>query len=107
MTNRKNALIIAIIATFTLSAGSALAMDFNSRLMTQRDRISEGLRSGSLTKKEAKRLLKQQERLEKRHAHMMRDGKLSAKEAKRLDARQQKVAHRIYKLKHNKRFQQR
>ena len=107
MTSRKNVLIIAIIAAFTLTAGTALADESDNRMKTQRDRIAEGLRSGSLTNREAKRLLTQQARIEKRSANLRKDGELSAKEAKKLDNFQQKAAHRIYKLKQNQRTQNR
>lgn len=108
MTTRKTAIVIAIAAMFTLSAGSALADEANNRLMTQRDRISEGLRSGALTRKEARRLLKQQIRIEKRIGKKRGDdGALTAKQAKKMDDYQQKAAHRIYKLKSNQRTQNR
>ena len=109
MNTRKTAIIIAITAMFTLSAGSALADEANNRLMTQRDRISEGLRSGALTKREANRLLKQQSRIEKRKARLQQglDGQMSQKKAKKLDNFQQKAAQRIYKLKTNQRVQSR
>ena len=87
MITRKTAIAIAITAMFTLSAGSALADEANNRLLTQRDRISEGLRSGALTNREAKRLLKQQIRIEKRiNKKRGADGVLTAKQAKKLDA---------------------
>lgn len=106
MTTRKTAMIIAITAMFTLSAGAAMADEANNRLMTQRDRISEGLRSGALTKKEANRLLKQQLRIEKRIGKKRGDdGALTDKQAKKMDTFQQKAAQRIYKLKSNKRAQ--
>ncbi|KAF0182949.1 MAG: hypothetical protein FD164_903 [Nitrospirae bacterium] len=99
--------IVAAGITFSLAVAPALAAGTDSpgidqRQMNQQKRIDQGVQSGQLTEKEAKKLNKQQDRIEKKEAKMKEDGKLTKKERAKLKKKQDKAGKKIYKEKHDK-----
>lgn len=77
----------------------------NHRQVVQHRRIVRGVRSGQLTKSEARKLSRQQARIRrtKRRDRRMNGGKLTSSERKHLDRMQNRANRHIYRLKHNKR----
>lgn len=72
------------------------------RFGNQADRISQGVKSGELTHKEAKHLKQAEAKLALQTIKQTLDGGgLTAKEKARLDARQDTLSERIYKQKHD------
>jgi len=67
----------------------------------QEDRIQQGLASGQLTPREARRLQNEQARIRGAEGRMRADGNLSPQERARLNAMQQKSSQDIYRLRHN------
>ena len=73
------------------------------RLEKQEDRILHGLRDGSLTRKEAVRLINRQQRLERVYDRFSADGHISKQERKRFHRLAHQSSQRIFRLKHNHR----
>ena len=72
---RKLALAAVLAAgTAVTFAGVAHAGEVGGRLENQRDRIEQGYENGSLTRKEACRLLGQEKDLRQERRHMARNG---------------------------------
>lgn len=95
---------IALIAA-TLFSGAAMAQT-NVQNDTQRDvnqqqRIENGLQSGQLNTREAGKLEKQEQHIDKMEAHDMKNGSISPAEQAKLNAAQNHVSQDIYKQKHD------
>ena len=67
----------------------------------QRTRIVQGRRSGELTRGEARRLKKQQRKINRMERRFSSDGYLSGRERYRLERAQDRASKRIARLKHN------
>lgn len=80
---------------------------YDYRQERQHDRIRHGIRSGELTRKEAKRLLKQQRHIAKLERRFERDGHLDRHERRTLRRKLDSASQRIYRLKHNDRYRDR
>lgn len=95
---------IALI-TATLFSGAAMAQT-NAQNDTQRDvnqqqRIEQGLQSGQLSTKEAGKLEKQEQHVDKMEARDLKNGNVSPDEQAKLNAAQNHVSRDISKDKHN------
>ena len=72
----------------------------------QAKRIRNGVRDGSLTRREGRKLARQQRRINKgRKKALADDGKIDRKEAVRLRLKQAKASRRIFKQKHDEQTQ--
>ncbi len=65
------------------------------------ERIEQGVENGSLTKQEAEKLEKKQDKIENMEVKMRSDDSLSVREQKILDHRQDKASQQIYREKHD------
>ena len=74
---------------------------FRKRKKIQRGRIKAGVKDGSLTKREAGRLIRQQRRIGVARTRMASDGKLTPKERARLQLRQNRASRSIFKERHD------
>lgn len=107
-----------LIAVLTIASLSVLAIpaqashgrhgvdrvtQIEQRLDNQRFRIREGIRSGELTRWEAKRLRQQTRQIAALKRDYMNDGFLNRFEFRDLKNRLDRVSDRIYALKHNSR----
>lgn len=96
---------LAIAAALGLATLTALpaAAQINAREANQERRIDQGVRSGELTPREARRDERQQGRIDatvaRERAH--NGGRLTPYERARIDARQNRASARIYRTKHN------
>lgn len=72
------------------------------REANQQKRIEEGVKNGSLSAEETKKLETQQGRIEKVEAKAMEDGKVSKKEFKKIEKMQNNASENIKRKKHNK-----
>ena len=102
------ALAVALLSGVTLIVGadSAEAKPWkkrvNHRQHHQQKRLAQGMKDGSLTKKEYCGLQKQQAKLNRMETKMrLSDGGLSKKEAARLEKSQDRLSKNIYKQKHD------
>jgi len=80
---------------------------FEQRLDRQNWRIQQGVRSGELTRKEAKRLRKQHRRIAKLEHRFWRNDHLNRHERRTLRRELNAASDRIYRLKHNGRYRDR
>ena len=71
------------------------------RDVNQQQRIEQGLQSGQLSTREAGKLEREQQHVDKMEAHDLRNGSISPAEQARLNAAQNKASHDIYSAKHN------
>ena len=74
----------------------------NEREKHQQQRIKEGVKSGELTGKEAKKLEKQQAKIHAEEAVAKSDGKVTKGERAKIHHDQNKASKHIYKEKHDK-----
>ena len=95
---------IAVILALSATALPALAGTprLDAREQNQRERIAQGIRSGELTRPEARRLVRGEVRLH-RHERLARaDVVITRAERYRLDRHADRMSGRIYRQKHGR-----
>jgi opacity protein-like surface antigen len=102
----KSILIIGAAAT-VLTGSLAFAQSTETPVVDQRQanqerRIDQGVASGQLTEREANRLNRQQERINKMEDKAKSDGVVTAKERARLNAAQNRASRNIAREKHDR-----
>jgi hypothetical protein len=76
--------------------------DVNPRLSNQAERISEGIRDGSLTAGEAARLEREQSAIAREEQRFLRDGNLSPRERRRLMREEERASRHIWRERHDR-----
>lgn len=76
----------------------------SQRLDRQADRIEHGIDNGSLNRKEARRLKRENQELNHLYNAFISDGRLNSRERRLINARLDKASQRIARLKHNQRY---
>ena len=98
-----------VAALFTLAvlpvAAQTATPKVDARQANQEARIQQGVQSGSLTNKEAAKLERGQDRVQKKEDKAKADGKVTAKERAKLAKAQNKQSKKITKEKHDKQKQ--
>ncbi|MFO7965492.1 MAG: hypothetical protein R6U50_16325 [Desulfobacterales bacterium] len=95
------ALAAALAMVGSIGAQSAWAGRVAKRQARQDVRIMRGVKSGELTRCEARHLIKQQRRIHRAKRWAWSDGHLTRKEKAGLRHLQDKTGRHIYRLKHN------
>ncbi|MGH9426525.1 MAG: hypothetical protein ACRD2L_09515 [Terriglobia bacterium] len=95
---------VATALVSTLALGSLLLAQgtINERERRQQKRIGDGVKDGELTRKEARKLERQQAKIHAAEAKAKSDGEFTAKERARIQKKQNKASRQIYKEKHDK-----
>jgi len=95
---------VAAALVSTLLVGSLVFAQgtVNQREQRQQKRIADGVRDGELTRKEARKLEKQQAKIHMAEAKAKRDDEFTARERAKIQEKQDKASHQIYKEKHDK-----
>lgn len=95
---------LALAAVLTAAAMPALADTpwLDARERNQRERIAQGVRSGELTRPEARRLVRGEWNLHRHERIAKADGVVTARERIRLDRHADRMSHRIYRQKHDR-----
>jgi hypothetical protein len=96
---------VAVIGIVALTAtGPALAQETRAdrRQERQEQRIDQGVKSGALTPREARRLERGQRHVESLETRAQADGKITGKEKLRLEHAQDVQSKRIYRQKHDR-----
>ena len=75
----------------------------DNRQDRQADRIYQGIKTGKITNREYKSLMREQARIEHAEKRAKRDGRISKREQKKLNWMQKKASDNIYEAKHNRR----
>lgn len=94
--------ILKVVAILTFVAVAAEARRDQGRENRQQARIAQGVKSGSLTKKEAKRLHQGQKHVDRMQNRAMKDGQMTAIEKVRIEKAQDRQNRQIYKQKHDR-----
>jgi hypothetical protein len=100
----KTKTITAVFLTLMLAliwSSSAWADRSNIRDNRQKRRIHKGIRSGQITRPEARFLKKEQRRIHRAYDRALADGYLSRHEKKHLNKMQNRASRHIYRAKHN------
>jgi len=103
--NKPVVILAAVCALLAASSWAAFAADkdpgVNARQHRQNERIEQGVRSGQLTRKEAKSLRSEQRSVRHEERKDKADGKLTATERRGLYGDQKQSSKDIYAAKHN------
>ena len=93
--------VVAVaVASLLVMASLALAQgEIERRQARQQKRIDQGVKSGELTRKEARKLEKREAKIEKDKLKAEADGKLTAKEKVKLNKELDKESRKIYRQK--------
>lgn len=73
----------------------------NTTQKHQKQRIKQGVRSGSLTPREANKLKYQQQRIQHKKRHFKADGNFTKRERLKIRKKQNRASKNIYRKKHN------
>jgi opacity protein-like surface antigen len=99
-------MLVAVSGTMLLMAGMAFAEAetpvIDQRQANQEQRIDRGITSGQLNEKEADRLNKQQEQVNKMENRAKSDGVMTEKERARISAAQARASRPITREKHDR-----
>jgi len=93
-----------IISTLIIAMGITAGFSeerVDERQENQKNRIVDGAKSGSLTRGETKRLVKEQHRINHLEHRLEADGELSTKDKVRLERRQDRASRHIARQKHD------
>ena len=93
--------ILSLLFCGTLCTPMFAANPIDRREHNQKARIRQGVRSGELTRAEARRLAKEEARIRKIERKAKSDGKITRPEARRLNRALDKTSRDIYKQKHD------
>lgn len=96
--------IIAAIALFFVSTISVSAQTIKKDAVRQHHRIKQGVRSGELTRAEAKNLKQDQKEIHQDIKEAKSDGVITPDERKDIRKDQRKESREIYRKKHNQRI---
>jgi hypothetical protein len=97
------ALIISIFLVGILFSSPAFAGRVANLQIRQHHQISQGVKTGELTKCETRRLAREQKAIQGLKKQSLQDGALTPKEKFRLENAQDRSSDHIYFLKHNNR----
>jgi len=92
--------VIATGLSGTAAFAQAVQQD-QQRNVNQQERIEQGLKSGQLTTREAGKLEREQQRIDKMEARDLRNGSITPAEQARLNAAENKASRDIFADKHN------
>lgn len=96
-------LLTAAIVTLALSVNSADAQTIRGKAQNQRQRIKQGVKSGELTKAEAKNVINDQREIRQEVKEAKADGVVTKEERKDIKQDQRQASRKIYRKKHNNR----
>lgn len=100
---RTSSLLIAVLAAFALPVlAQSNTPNIDQRQVNQQKRIDQGVQSGELTTREAARLEKGQQRIQKMETKAKADGKVTPRERARLQKAENKQSQKIAKEKHDR-----
>jgi hypothetical protein len=99
-------MLLAISAMTLMTSGMAFAEAetpvIDQRQMNQEQRIDQGIASGQLNEREANRLNKQQERINKMEDRAKSDSVMTKRERARIGAAQNRASRHIAREKHDR-----
>ncbi|GAA4842911.1 hypothetical protein [Algivirga pacifica] len=93
--------IIVLGMSFQAFAQSKATPGIAMTQVVQAARIKQGENSGELTRREARKLRRKQQKVQRMKWKAKEDGRVTAKERKKIRKAQKKNSRRIYRKKHN------
>ncbi len=93
--------LLLVVGTGVAQAYSPWESGIERREAAQEHRIERGIRNGSLTREEARRLNEQQHRIDQMERSARRDGFVSPREAAEIRRAQAEAARSIYRETHD------
>jgi len=93
--------LLLVVGTGVAQAYSPWSSDIERREAAQERRIEQGIRNGSLTREEARRLNAQQSRIDQMERNARRDGFVSPREAAEIRRAQASAGRSIYRETHD------
>lgn len=99
---RASTVLMAVLAGLSFSVMAQTPTAVDQRQAKQQERIDQAVKSGTLTGKEAARLEKGQEHVQKMETKAAADGKVTTKEAKRIDQAQNTQSRHIVREKNDR-----
>lgn len=96
-------LLAAAIVAFALSVNVADAQTIRKNAKQERRRIAQGVKSGELTKSEAKNVINDQKEIRQEVKAAKSDGTVTKEERKDIKQDQRQASRKIYRKKHNNR----
>lgn len=96
------ALVLSFAASATVTVAGQRTPRVNRREWRQTMRIRHGVRNGSLTRREAGRLARQQARIHRHEARIKADGRVTARERAGLIRQENRTSRHIYRQKHDR-----
>src|SRR5437879_13111023 len=94
---------VAVAGLFSAAASAQTAGSEVQRDVNQQQRIEQGLKSGSLTTREASQLERGEGRIDRMESNALKDGKLSPAEKARIERAQNRESRDINRLESNNR----
>lgn len=106
--NHWTKLVFGVCSTIILAAAAVYAGPTDDPIVQKREqnqekRIEQGVKSGELTPREARKLEAQQAKIKQDETRMKSDGKLTKAERAKLTREQNRSSKNIYRKKHNNR----
>jgi len=102
MRNLKSWLVGVVAASVLAVSVPAMADRVDGRETNQAERIASGVKSGELTRREARKLRRGQRRVKGMERRAERDGVVTAGEAKRIEKAQDRQSRKIFKQKRDR-----
>ncbi len=101
--NKQILKIMTVIVSSVLLFGnlSFAQAGINQRPKNQQQRIRQGVRSGELTRREARRLEREQSRIQHDKRVAKSDGEMTTRERTRIQREQNRASRDIYRQKHD------
>lgn len=96
------ALAVPAMAQTQQPAASDKTPGVDARQKIQKERIKEGVKSGELTKRETRGLVRQQKKIQRHEAKAKADGEVTPQERARLQKEQNRASRRIARQKHDR-----
>ena len=96
-------ILAAALATASLAQAQTHTPVINHRQYRQERRINQGVRSGELTRNEARRLRADERKIRYDKRMAMADGRVTPAERRRLRREENRTSRAIYRAKHNNR----
>jgi uncharacterized membrane protein YebE (DUF533 family) len=96
-------LLAAAIVALSLSISSVNAQTIKQKAKNERHRIRQGVKSGELTKAEARNVINDQKEIRQEVKAAKADGTVTAAERKDIKQDQRQASRKIYRKKHNNR----
>jgi TolA-binding protein len=94
--------LMSLLVGTTAYAENAETPGIDQRQANQEQRIDQGIASGQLTEREANRLNRQQDRIDKMEDRAKSDGVVTKKERAKIHAAQDRASRNIAKQKHDR-----